>query len=455
MLKVVIKYLFVIICCVAYANASAQSVGGTTSGSGLFCAGTGNGFISLTGFNGTSIVWQKSTDTVTWTPTGTSNFPSQSYFNLNHTTCYRAVVQDGSNPPDTSTVSCIDVFPPSIGGHIVGADTFCISPGTGNGTLTLVNDTGSVLYWQYSVNGGASWTNEPDTTTVLNYTNFTDNRIYRAVVQSGNSCPVDTSDWTYFAFDSVTIVGSISGSDTVCYINNSGTLTLSGKQGNVTSWLWKTDSTGFSTLTNTDTTQTYSGLITSTYYAAIVKNGACPADTTGLAAIKIIPNPVDAGPDSTIELGQSIVLQASGNGTFVWSPASGLDSINALHPTATPGSTTTYTITATDINSCISTDSVTLTTYTLKFNGMVSNLMTPNGDGINDTWYIQSILDYPDNEVFIYNIYGNMVFTKKGYTNDWKGTYNGKDLPDGTYYFVLKVGTDKPIKGALDILKNK
>jgi gliding motility-associated-like protein len=56
----------------------------------------------------------------------------------------------------------------------------------------------------------------------------------------------------------------------------------------------------------------------------------------------------------------------------------------------------------------------------------------------------------------VYNIYGNLVFTKKGYTNDWQGTYNGSALPDGTYFYVLRFDdSDIIIKGALDILKNK
>jgi gliding motility-associated-like protein len=194
-----------------------------------------------------------------------------------------------------------------------------------------------------------------------------------------------------------------------------------------------------------------------TWYEAIVKNASCPADTSNFAAITIVPNPIDAGLDTTIELGQSVTLHGTGAGTALWTPATGLDSTTVFHPTATPTSTTTtYTLTVTDNHSCITVDSVTITTYTLTFNGMVSNLMTPNGDGINDSWYIQSILDYPNNEVFIYNIYGNLVYNKKSYTNDWKGTYNGKDLPDGTYYFVLKFSdSDKVIKGSLDILKNK
>jgi gliding motility-associated-like protein len=92
----------------------------------------------------------------------------------------------------------------------------------------------------------------------------------------------------------------------------------------------------------------------------------------------------------------------------------------------------------------------------LEFDGTITNLFTPNGDGINDTWFIKDIGKYPESEVFVYNIYGKLVYTKKGYTNDWQGTYNGADLPDGTYYYVLRFeDNDKISKGSLDILRSK
>ena len=113
-------------------------------------------------------------------------------------------------------------------------------------------------------------------------------------------------------------------------------------------------------------------------------------------------------------------------------------------------------MTVTDSLGCTSSDEVIITVIADGYNGIVSNLFSPNGDGVNDAWYVQNIQDYPDNEVHIYNIYGQEVFGKKGYNNDWKGTYNGTDLPDGTYYFVLRLSNSDPvIKGAVDIVRNK
>jgi gliding motility-associated-like protein len=89
---------------------------------------------------------------------------------------------------------------------------------------------------------------------------------------------------------------------------------------------------------------------------------------------------------------------------------------------------------------------------------IISNLITMNGDGYNDRWFISNIDNYPESEVSIYNRYGKEVFTTKGYlndTNDWDGTYKGKELPDGTYYYILKKdGSSDPIKGTITIVKN-
>lgn len=448
--------LFTFLLCCAILRVNAQSVGGTTSGSGLFCAGSGSGFISLLNYVGNNITWERSTDTVNWVFANVSGSDQLSYFNLLQTTCFRAIVQDGSFPPDTSTYSCIDIYPPSEGGTISGAGVSCIATGSDTGTLVLNNNVGNVLYWEYSTDNGSTWDSVPDTTTTLPHPNITDNTWYRAIVQSGSTCPTDTSDTAYFYFDSVSVAGILSGTDTICPFVNTGSIDLSGQFGTILGWLSSNDGSSWSPVANTTTSQQYDTLAQTTYYQAIVQNGVCPADTTASAILTIIPNVVSAGSDTTIALGQSVELIGSGNGTALWSPATGLDSANVFTPLANPVTTTTYTITVTDNNSCISIDSVLVTVYTLEFDGMVSNLFTPNGDGINDTWYIQDIQNFEENEVLVYNIYGSLVYNKKGYTNDWDGTYNGTPLPDGTYYFVLRFDdSELVVKGSLDILKNK
>ena len=60
---------------------------------------------------------------------------------------------------------------------------------------------------------------------------------------------------------------------------------------------------------------------------------------------------------------------------------------------------------------------------------------SPNGDGINDYFEIGEIQRYPNNEVWVYDSAGNLVFNVKGYTNDWQGTINGNPLPKASYLY--------------------
>ena len=82
--------------------------------------------------------------------------------------------------------------------------------------------------------------------------------------------------------------------------------------------------------------------------------------------------------------------------------------------------------------------------------------MTPNGDGKNDTWYIDNIDYYSNCQVSIYNRYGFQIYDKTGYLNDWDGTVQngGQVLPDGTYYYVIVCpGNSEPFKGSITILR--
>ncbi|WOD42566.1 gliding motility-associated C-terminal domain-containing protein [Hwangdonia lutea] len=90
---------------------------------------------------------------------------------------------------------------------------------------------------------------------------------------------------------------------------------------------------------------------------------------------------------------------------------------------------------------------------------MVFNEFSPNGDNVNDTFVINCIENYPNNKLEIYNRWGNIVYEKRGYKNDWRGVSNGRavysqsdKLPVGTYYYVLNLGDgSKPKVGWLYI----
>lgn len=85
----------------------------------------------------------------------------------------------------------------------------------------------------------------------------------------------------------------------------------------------------------------------------------------------------------------------------------------------------------------------------------IPTVITPNGDGVNDAFVIPPHClvvgeGVPQNEVSIFNQWGDQVFYASPYNNDWEGTYNGQPLPAGTYFFVVKLpGESKPRTGFL------
>ncbi len=437
---------------------AAQSIGGIASGSQTYCDTLNSGFVSITGYTGNVTTWQFSTNGgTTWISNGNTT-TSQSYFNLKQSTCYRAIVQNGAFPPDTSTIACITIYLPTVAGTISGGGTFCGS--SGSGSLNLSGNTGNVLYWQFSTTNGSTWTNITNTATTLAYSPITQNTLYRAIVQNSSFCLTDTSSLAVFVINPLTVSGSLNsvGSTTICYSVNSSSINLSGNVGNILYWLSSTNNgLTWSTISNTTNTLIVNGLTVSTKFKALVQSASCSIDSTnGLNFTILAPFAVNAGLDTTISQGQSASLNGIGTGSPVWSPSSDLDNPNIFNPIATPIITTDYILTVTDANSCTNSDTVLVTVIPITFDGVISNVFSPNGDGINDSWYIENIKYYPKNEVIIYNIYGNIVFTSQAYNNDWQGTYNGTPLPDGTYFYVVKIDDSSPVlKGTLDILRNK
>ena len=80
---------------------------------------------------------------------------------------------------------------------------------------------------------------------------------------------------------------------------------------------------------------------------------------------------------------------------------------------------------------------------------------SPDGDGINEFWEIDNIENYPDNTVTIYNRWGDIVFSVKGYNNTsraFRGNANRKTnmgadkLPSGTYFFLIEINGSHNLK---------
>jgi gliding motility-associated-like protein len=174
------------------------------------------------------------------------------------------------------------------------------------------------------------------------------------------------------------------------------------------------------------------------------------ADTT---TVNANGNPVaNAGDDIVTRANALVRLQGSGGLSYNWSPAELVvlpDVPNPVFFTETPG-TYNVVLTVTDEFGC--TDNDTVQVIIMGSNtGVIDipDLITPNGDGFNDTWNL-GILKGRIKEVSIYARGGSLVMQTTNY-NDWDGTYKGKPLPDGAYWYVIKLADETVYKGSLTI----
>jgi gliding motility-associated-like protein len=84
----------------------------------------------------------------------------------------------------------------------------------------------------------------------------------------------------------------------------------------------------------------------------------------------------------------------------------------------------------------------------------VNNYISPNGDGMNDTWEIQNVELYNDFELLIFNDMGEIIYQTTSYQNDWGGEYNGNLLPSGVYFFSMRNElTDIAYKGSITLVR--
>ncbi|MEL6864041.1 MAG: gliding motility-associated C-terminal domain-containing protein [Bacteroidota bacterium] len=88
------------------------------------------------------------------------------------------------------------------------------------------------------------------------------------------------------------------------------------------------------------------------------------------------------------------------------------------------------------------------------------NAITPNDDGVNDYFIVPILEDrpdlYPDADLTIFNRWGDVVYRNRQYLNNWNGfSDTGQALPEGTYYFVLRLDLNAGLifKGDLTILR--
>ena len=146
-----------------------------------------------------------------------------------------------------------------------------------------------------------------------------------------------------------------------------------------------------------------------------------------------IPEVVDAGLDAIIPAGGNTTLTATGLGTFSWVTGETTPSI-----IVSPTITTTYCVTLTDANGCVDTDCATVSIAIDCGEIFIPTIFSPNEDLNNDNLVIHGVVGCVETYNFsVYDRWGEMVFDTSDPLIYWDGTYKGKAMNTGVYFYKL------------------
>jgi gliding motility-associated-like protein len=81
----------------------------------------------------------------------------------------------------------------------------------------------------------------------------------------------------------------------------------------------------------------------------------------------------------------------------------------------------------------------------------VPNIFTPNEDGVNDLFEVPCLVNGQIAKLLVFNRWGDLVYQSDNYQNQWNGTHQGMVLPDGTYFYILKIGEEDQIQGSIEL----
>ena len=330
-----------------------------------------------------------------------------------------------------------DTLNVNVNSTLTVTNATCTNPA--GGTIT-VSATGGIAPYAYSVNGGAF-----QTSNVL--TGLTQG--VKTVLIKDAFCGLISKTITVGFTDNLTLT---TNNDTaVC----AGAPVQMVATSAASTYSWSPAGG----LTNSLISNPVATVNTNVAYTVTASLNGCVRTKTVNLGMKPNPN-VYAGPDITIIIGDEVDLEGSGisNPTSIaWTPATSITGSATSYITkAKPTTTTTYSLTIRDNNSCTSTDNAVITV--LPYCVKVMEAFTPNGDGINDKWLVTTSGACTSQIIVnVFNRYGALVYNNENYQNDWNGTYKGKPVPDGTYYYVIKyrlvTGNVVGLKGDVTILR--
>ena len=196
-----------------------------------------------------------------------------------------------------STTLNIDILQALTDNTVGTSQTICagdtpILDGDGVSETLSGGDNGYDFLWEVSVDM-TNWSDAPGTNDQEDYTlvatspSAQTTTFYRRIVNSG-SCLNESAVFTVVT-DPTSNGGTLLGTATECFADNSGTLSVTGITGDIIEWQSSTDNflSAPTTISNTSNTQSYLNLTTTTYYRVRVQSGVCPEAFSNVVAITV------------------------------------------------------------------------------------------------------------------------------------------------------------------------
>jgi len=293
-------------------------------------------------------------------------------------------------------------------------------------TDATILDVGTANYWYWDFgNGGTSSIQNP---APVAYT--TGNYTVQLYVKTAEGCASDTAIKNFTVLQAPVINFEAANACTllpVSFTAENSTNTINIKQ-----WYWNFGDNGF--LTDSLASHAYSDSGTYTVSLSAQADNGCIADTV-LKPVVIYATNAYAGNDTTILQGYPFQLHASGGNSYTWSPAVGLDNPFIADPVATLDNDITYTLTASTVMGCSTTDLIHL--KVVKGPEIyVPTGFTPNGDGLNDRFKIIPVGIAELSFFKVMNRWGQVLYSSVNISQGWDGNLNGIPQPAGTYIWM-------------------
>ena len=316
------------------------------------------------------------------------------------------------------------------------------------------------IYWDYANNPSAVETDETPTPDKIYQHNYTDlqlpgaqNYTIRMVAYSGGGSCVNSIEKNISVFPRpkagfMPSVSQICAGESVDFINRS-----SGVSSAPSLFSWNFGGAGRSSLLNPSKQFPDSGIYNIQHF--FVNADGCMSDTAN-TLITVHPNPKLYLKDQIrLFYGSSVTLLPDSlfgnNLSYLWTPPNFLSSTSVINPVCTAEDDISYTLKVTGTGGCTASNQISILVLKPPY---PPNAFSPNGDGINDSWQIKYLDRYPDATVEVFDRYGQRLYYSLNYTLPWDGTYNGKPLPIGTYYYVINPKSGRStLSGSVTILK--